>query len=159
MARHVLIAVFTMAVSACSPPGAVDASSNSAVADPETSVRKSATPPVVPETPAPTVILTRNLKRHQAESGKPLPKKPIVLKRTQRIDIVGEKGVSSFVGPGTITADGEFISGGGGGEGKMGFGPGKPILQIGGTRLDAAKAPAPRPLPPVAPRPAAMDPD
>lgn len=122
--------------------------------------RKSATENVTPERviakpeieqgdQVPTVILTRNLKAEVARTGKPLPKRRIVLKRAERIDVVGKQGVSSFVGPGTINKDGQFISGGGGGEGLSSFGSRPPVVQIGGTRFEAAKAaPSPRPPPP-----------
>ena len=109
-------------------------------------------PKLEPGAPVPTVILTRNLRSEVARTGKPLPKRRIVLKRAERIDVVGTQGVSSFVGPGTITKEGEFISGGGGGEGLGSFGSRPPILQIGGTRIEAAKAapsPPPPPMPPV----------
>lgn len=99
-----------------------------------------------------TVVMTRNLKPDAIKAGKPLPRKRIELKRGQRIDVLDDKGMTSFVGPVTIGADGQIVSGGGGQEGAQGFGMDRDrIIQIGGVRMDspsAASTESSRPDPP-----------
>ena len=164
MVRHFLTGLIIAAVAACSPADKGGDAPNNGQQGGVKAVKpyqfgKDASAP--PDTSLPTVVLTRNLDSSLVKTGKPLPKKRIVLKRAERIDVIGTKGVSSFVGPGTVTSDGEFIAGGGGsgGEDHHGLGSGSPILHLGGTRIDAAKAsdtaspprpPLPYPLAPAA---------
>lgn len=100
----------------------------------------------------PTVVMTRNLKPDAIKTGKPLPHKRIVLKRGQRIDVVDDAGMTSFVGPVTIGPDGQTVSGGGGQEGVGGIGGSRdPIVHIGGVRIESPRASAPASMPPPPP--------
>ena len=161
MVRHFLTGLIIAAVAACSPADKGGDAPNNGQQGGVKAVKPDQPAKAAPDTASPTVVLTRNLDSSLVKTGKPLPKKRIVLKRAERIDVIGTKGVSSFVGPGTVTSDGEFIAGGGGsgGEDHHGLGSGSPILHIGGTRIDAAKAsdtaspprpPLPYPLAPAA---------
>ena len=99
-----------------------------------------------------TVVMTRNLKPDAIKTGKPLPHKRIVLKRGQRIDVLDNKGMTSFVGPVTIGPDGQTVSGGGGQEGVRGFGGNRgPIVHIGGVRFESPRASSTAPMPPPPP--------
>lgn len=101
--------------------------------------------PVAPPAATPTVVMTRNLKPDAIKTGKPLPRKRIDLKRGQRIDVLDEEGMTSFVGPVTIGPDGQMVSGGGGQEDVRGFGGGRdPIVQIGGVRIGGVRIESPR---------------
>ena len=154
MVRHFLTGLIAAGVAACSPPDKGSDAPNNGQQGVAKVVKPDQPAKAAPDTASPTVVLTRNLDSPLVKTGKPLPKKRIVLKRAERIDVIGTKGVSSFVGPGTVTSDGEFIAGGGGsgGEGHHGLGSGSPILHIGGTRIDAA-TPSDTPLPPRPPPP------
>lgn len=104
--------------------------------------------PVAPPAATPTVVMTRNLKPDAIKTGKPLPRKRIDLKRGQRIDVLDDEGMTSFVGPVTIGPDGQTVSGGGGQEDVRGFGGGRdPIVQIGGVRIESPRASAPASMP------------
>lgn len=100
----------------------------------------------------PTVVMTRNLKPDAIRTGKPLPRKRIDLKRGQRIDVLDDEGMTSFVGPVTIEPDGQTVSGGGGQEGVGGIGGSRdPIVHIGGVRIESPRASAPASMPPPPP--------
>jgi hypothetical protein len=144
----------SVALAACSPQGnADDKASEPAQAGSLAAQPDHADGAATPTDPAAkqTVVMTRNLKPDAIKTGKPLPRKRIVLKRGQRIDVLDNEGMTSFVGPVTIGPDGQTVSGGGGQEDVLGFGgPRDPIVHLGGVRIESPRAssPAPRPPPP-----------
>lgn len=149
-----------LATAACSSrdePANNGSKSQEAVSTPSVSGPRKLEVPATPSAAQTSVVMTRNLELGMVKTGKPLPHRRIVLKRGQRIDVLGQKGISTFFGPVTIGPDGQTISGGGGQEGLGGFGSNGRIPQIGGTRMDDAsampRASEPAPQPPVIPPP------
>ena len=139
----------SVALAACSPQGQTEngasepAQADSLAAQPDHT--DSTAKPTV-QAKKQTVVMTRNLKPDAIKTGKPLPHKRIVLKRGQRIDVLDNEGMTSFVGPVTIGPDGQTVSGGGGQEDVRGFGGGRnPIVDIGGVRIEAPSAKASSP--------------
>lgn len=138
------VSMASVVLVACSPQGQTDESAS----EPVRASSLAAQPDYANSSAMPTnqaknqtVVMTRNLKPDAIKAGKPLPHKRIELKRGQRIDVLDEKGMSSFVGPVTIGPDGQTVSGGGGQEGVQGFGMGRDrIIQIGGVRVDSPSA-------------------
>lgn len=145
----------SVALAACSPQGQTEkgasepAQGGSLAAQPDLA-NSTATPPDPAKKQ--TVVMTRNLKPDAIKTGKPLPHKRIVLKRGQRIDVLDNEGMTSFVGPVTIGPDGQTVSGGGGQEGVRGFGGNRgPIVHIGGVRFESPRASSTAPMPPPPP--------